>query len=62
MSQQQYQAEVMDELAMQEWVDYPSDIQYSSLLGSPNVCLICGNPQGNKVICCGTNSFCNTRD
>jgi hypothetical protein len=62
MSQQQYQAEVMDELAMEEWVDYPSDIQYSSLLGSPNVCLICGNPQGSKVMCCKTNSFCNTRD
>ncbi len=56
MCQQQFQAEVMDELAMD---DYPSDIVDREL---EEVCVYCGEPKLDKIGCCGENHFCYTRD
>jgi hypothetical protein len=57
MCEQQFQAEVMDELAMD---DYPSDIVDREL---EEVCVYCGSPKiNNWTSCCGEVHFCHTRD
>lgn len=59
MCEQQFQAEVMDELAMD---DYPSDIVNNELKDVIEVCIYCGEPKLDKIGCCGENHFCYTRD
>ena len=44
MCQQQFQAEVMDELKMQESETYVG-------------CIYCGEPKGDSLNCCGENHF-----
>jgi len=57
MSEQQFQKEVMDELAMD---DIPYD--YESRVELEEVCLYCGEPRMDKIGCCGENHFGYTRD
>jgi hypothetical protein len=60
MCEQQFQAEVMDELKMLD--DIPSDITKETF-NKVEVCLYCGNPKiNNYTPCCGELHFCWTRD
>lgn len=48
MCQQQFQAEVMDQLKQEEEFDFADD---------ELVCIYCGSPKGSSYSCCGESHF-----